>query len=65
MSDSETEDLVLGNEGKPIVDRAISLPESIRSEDGREFHPKEWHPSVVTGELIEITATFFVSMKRD
>mgnify|MGYP003110389245 CR=1 FL=1 len=65
MIEDEKDDFAMGHAGVDVINRAIELPESIQTSDGRSLHTTEWHPSVVTGELIKITATFYVSLSKD
>ncbi len=45
---------------KMAVDKAISLPKKLFSDDGREFVVQAWKPLVVLDEYIVIDASFTV-----
>ena len=49
---------------KDVIDRAIAIPEELRSSDGRLFHMRSWIPKV--SEVgVEVSGTFLVSFPED
>ena len=47
-----------------VIDRAIGVPDELRSADGRVFHLRRWDASV-SEHGVEVTGTFLVSLTKE
>lgn len=44
-----------------VINRAVALPDRLRSDDGRIFHVREWYTKVSAEHGVEVTGVFEVS----